>query len=114
MNLAAVYTRLGERWDEVKAVSQKAAAQKVESLFTHMMLYQVAFLQDDEAERCAGGRIGARQRGGICHASPPRPRLRRTGERWSSPGAHPRGGEHGASQEPEAVRKHHTHVRRSP
>jgi tetratricopeptide (TPR) repeat protein len=48
MNLAAAYTRLG-RWDDVKAVGEKAAAQKVEGLFTHMMVYQVAFLQGDEA-----------------------------------------------------------------
>jgi len=48
-NLATAYGWLG-RWDEAKAVCQKAAAEKVDSLLAHSMLYNVAFRQGDEAE----------------------------------------------------------------
>jgi tetratricopeptide (TPR) repeat protein len=48
-NLAAAYGWLG-RWDEAKAVCQKAAAQKVDSLLAHSMLCNIAFRQGDEAE----------------------------------------------------------------
>ena len=47
--LSAAYRRLG-RWDEAKVVCQKAAAQKVDTLIIHTVLYDIAFLQGDEAE----------------------------------------------------------------
>ena len=47
--LSRAYGWLG-RWDEAKVVCQKAVAQKVDSLFIHTMLYNIAFLQGDEAE----------------------------------------------------------------
>jgi len=48
-NVAAAYRVLG-RWDEAKAVCRTAAAQKADTVRNHITLYQIAFLQDDQAE----------------------------------------------------------------
>jgi tetratricopeptide (TPR) repeat protein len=48
-NLAMAYTRLG-RWDEAKAVCQTAVAQKIDSVFVHILLYRIAFLNGDVGE----------------------------------------------------------------
>ena len=48
VNVSASYQKLG-RWDEAKAICEEAAAQKVDSMSTHVMLFQIAFVQGDEA-----------------------------------------------------------------
>ena len=48
-NLALTYGRLG-RWDEVEEVCQQAATHNIDTLFIHLMLYNMASLQGDEGE----------------------------------------------------------------
>jgi eukaryotic-like serine/threonine-protein kinase len=47
--LVEAYVRLG-RWDEARTVGQRAVAQKTDSNITHEFLYEIAFVQGDEAE----------------------------------------------------------------
>ncbi|PYQ09012.1 MAG: hypothetical protein DMF83_04950 [Acidobacteria bacterium] len=47
--LVEAYVRLG-RWDEAKTTGQHAIGQKADSGNTHDLLYEIAFVQDDEGE----------------------------------------------------------------
>jgi tetratricopeptide (TPR) repeat protein len=48
VNVCGAYQKLG-RWDEAKAVCEQAAARKVDTMSTHFSLFQIAFVQGDEA-----------------------------------------------------------------